>query len=353
MSQSMDVSRDAIKEYYGKVLETSESLKTNACCTGESVPTYLRDIIGAVHEEVRAKYYGCGLVIPNLLQGMKVLDLGSGSGRDAFIVSRLVGESGEVVGVDMTDEQLDVARRHIGYHTETYGYEKPNIRFEKGYIERLDELDLPDNHFDVIISNCVINLSPDKEAVLKEAYRVLRKGGELYFADVYADRRISEELTQDPILYGECLSGALYTRDFFTLARNAGFVEEPRTVKRSPITVENPYLQEKLGGITFQSLTHRLFKADQLDMMPEDYGQSVTYHGTIPHTPGCFELDINTTFATGEKTPVSGNTYHILKQSRFAPHFDYHGCCPIHQGPFDVIPQEIPMTDTSMGSCCG
>ena len=99
-----------------------------------------------------------------------------------------------------------------------FGYTRKNTEFRLGYIERLDELDLPDNSFDIIVSNCVINLSPDKEAVLREAWRLLKPGGELYFSDVYADRRVPRSLRDDPELYGECLSGALYWNDFHNLA---------------------------------------------------------------------------------------------------------------------------------------
>ena len=88
------------------------------------------------------------------------------------------------------------------------------MRFLKGYLEHLDELDLADASFDVIVSNCVINLSPDKRAVLAQAHRLLKPGGELYFSDVYADRRVPVELSNDPVLYGECLAGALYWNDF-------------------------------------------------------------------------------------------------------------------------------------------
>lgn len=147
---------------------------------------------------------------PQQLKGCHILDLDSGSGRDCYVLSKLVGEEGFVVGVDMTPEQLEVANRYIDYHTSQYGYQKSNVRFLEGYLERLNELDLPDNCFDIIVSNCVINLSPDKPTVLREALRLLKPGGELYFSDIYASRRVPTNLLEDPVLYGECLSGALY-----------------------------------------------------------------------------------------------------------------------------------------------
>ena len=100
---------EVVKDYYGKVLKTSEDLKTSACCEGGSLPAHLEPLLANVHEEVKSKYYGCGIVVPAALQGCRVLDLGSGSGRDVYMVAQLVGPDCEVVGVDMTDEQLETA----------------------------------------------------------------------------------------------------------------------------------------------------------------------------------------------------------------------------------------------------
>jgi len=218
---------EAVSEYYGSTLQHSDDLKTNACCTIQTYPAYIQAPLSMIHEEVASKYYGCGLTLPLELKGRRILDLGSGSGRDCYIASHLVGQEGYVVGVDMTDEQLDVANRHIGYHMEKFGYDRPNIEFKKGLIEKLDELELEDNSFDIVISNCVINLCPDKESALREIHRVLKPGGEFYFSDVYSDRRIPANLLDDPVLYGECLSGALYEGDFIRLARQQGF-NDPR-----------------------------------------------------------------------------------------------------------------------------
>ncbi len=171
----------AVKEYYGKVLQHSDDLKTDACCTDMAIPSYLKQAMGAVHDEVSARYYGCGLVMPQELKGMRILDLGSGSGRDCYVLSQLVGEEGYVVGVDMTDEQLEVANRHIEWHRNQFGYSRSNVEFCKGYIEKLDELGLESESFDIIVSNCVINLSPDKSAVLREAHRLLKPGVSFIF----------------------------------------------------------------------------------------------------------------------------------------------------------------------------
>ena len=344
---------DEVKEYYGKHLKQSSDLKTNACCTDAQMPRYLKDALCNVHDEVMAKYYGCGLVLPEALSGTHVLDLGSGSGRDCYVLAQLVGEQGSIVGVDMTEEQLAVANRHVEFHREKFNYASSNVLFKKGYIERLDELELADNSFDLIVSNCVINLSPDKESVLKQAYRLLKPGGELYFSDVYADRRVPESLVQDPELFGECLSGALYWNDFNRLAKKAGFLD-PRLVEDSVITIDNERIIEKIGHINFFSATYRLFKIPELEPACEDYGQAVIYKGGIPHHEQVFKLDQHHRIQKGRVFRVCGNTYRMLNQSRFQPYFDFIGSWDQHYGIFDGCGIELPFSSgqNQEVACC-
>jgi SAM-dependent methyltransferase len=328
-----------VQDYYGKQLQSSSDLKTDACCDISQVPGWLKPLLSRIHPEVTSRYYGCGLVCPTLLEGCRVLDLGSGSGRDVYALAQLVGPTGEVVGVDMTDEQLAIAERYREHHASEFGY--ANVRFLKGYIEQLDQLELEPGSFDVIVSNCVINLSPDKDAVLAGVMRLLKPGGEFYFSDVYADRRVPAEVRDDPVLYGECLGGALYWNDFLTLARRQGFAD-PRLVEDRPLEVVDPVLLAKVGSIQFYSATYRLFKLDALEADCEDYGQAVIYKGTVPDCPEAFSLDGHHCIETGRVFPVCGNTWRMLYDTRFRAHFDFVGDFSRHYGLFESCGKVMP-----------
>lgn len=351
---------DFVQRYYGEVLSRSEDLKTSACCTISAVPPHVDAALGKVHEEVRARYYGCGLVVPEALEGCRVLDLGCGSGRDCYLLSQLVGADGAVVGVDMTEAQLEVANRYRSYHAEQFGHPGPNVDFLQGYIEHLEDLPLEAESFDLIVSNCVVNLSLDKPAVLRSAHRLLKPGGELYFADVYADRRVPSEASRDPVLYGECLGGALYWNDFLNLAKQTGF-RDPRLVTDSPIEIRDDRIAHAVRGVRFYSATYRLFKLPMLEPACEDYGQAVVYRGTVPHEPNQFVLDGHHAFPTGKAIPVCGNTFAMLKHTRFAAHFDFIGDQSRHFGIFAgcgvSLPFESGSADTGQASgaatpCC-
>lgn len=351
----METLHEDVKNYYGKELEQSEDLKTNACCTLIAPPKHILNALNKVHDEVQAKYYGCGLTIPNELEGLRILDLGSGSGRDCYIAAQLVGESGSVIGVDMTDEQLNVANKHIEYHRKAFGYKKSNVEFVKGNIEQLDKLGFAPESFDLIISNCVINLASDKDKVLKDAFNLLKPGGEMYFSDVYSDRRISKELQNDKVLWGECLSGALYWNDFLRTAKNAGFTD-PRSVENKPITIDNRELEEKVGDIKFFSVTYRLFKIDGLESDCEDYGQAIRYKGTIDTNKNAFVLDDHHYFQTGKVMSVCGNTYKMLNDTRYKKHFDFYGDWSTHYGIFEGCGGAMPFNNeeenNSGEACC-
>lgn len=353
----MDVTSN-VQSYYGETLQSTADLRTDACTTAAAPAPHVKAALAAVHDEVMSRYYGCGLAIPTQLGGLRVLDLGCGAGRDVFALAKLVGPEGEVVGVDMTKAQLDVARRHEDWHAERFGYDAPNTRFLEGELERLDRLDLEPASFDLIISNCVINLCADKPAVFRSAHGLLKPGGELYFSDVYADRRIPEALVADPVLYGECLSGALYWTDFHRLAAAAGFADA-RVVDHRRLEILDPELAAKVDPIRFASVTTRLFKLEGLESACEDYGQAVIYRGGIEGMERVFVLDAEHAIEAGRVFPVCGNTRAMLRDTRFAPYFDVVGSGETHLGLFpgceapDVF-AEAGAADaaTAGGGCC-
>jgi SAM-dependent methyltransferase len=346
------MSLDIVKTYYGETLQTSADLKTSACCTPGAMPPAVRGMLAKVHPEVKAKYYGCGLVAPDELEGMRILDLGCGAGQDVYMLAQLVGPKGRVVGVDMTAAQLATARAHVDWHAKSFGYCCPNTEFRDGYIEKLGELGLEPASFDVIVSNCVINLSVDKIAVLKGAFDLLKPGGELYFADVYADRRLPESVKADPVLYGECLGGALYWNDFLNLAKKAGFAD-PRLVTDRELDVTDPDLKAKLGTARFFSATYRLFKLDGLETHCEDYGQAVVYKGTVNGAEHAFALDGHHVIETGKVFPVCGNTWRMLHDTRFKPHFEFIGDFSRHYGIFAGCGTSMPFGSASGAAMTG
>ncbi len=343
---------DIVQDYYGRQLQSTSDLKTSACCDISAVPEWLKPLLSKIHPDVLSRYYGCGLVCPPLLQGCRVLDLGCGSGRDVYALAQLVGPTGSVVGVDMTDEQLAIAGKYRTHHAEVFGFD--NVQFMHGYIERLEDLKLEAGGFDVIVSNCVVNLSPDKDAVMRGVHRLLKPGGEFYFSDVYADRRVPTAVRNDPVLYGECLGGALYWNDFLRLSHQHGFAD-PRLTTDRPLEITDPVLATRAGNLRFYSATYRLFKIAELETACEDYGQAVIYKGTIPEHPDKFGLDKHHDMETGRVFPVCGNTWRMLHDTRFAPHFEFLGNFDRHYGIFTGCGTSIPYDTSTSGNaaaCC-
>ncbi|XP_019314842.2 arsenite methyltransferase isoform X1 [Panthera pardus] len=355
--------------YYGQVLKKSADLQTNACVTAaRPVPKHIREALNNVHEEVALRYYGCGLVIPEHLENCWILDLGSGSGRDCYALSQLVGEMGHVTGIDMTESQVEVAKKYIEYHMEKYGFQTPNVTFHRGYIEKLEETGIKNESYDIVISNCVINLVPDKQQVLLEVHRVLKHGGELYFSDVYASLELPEEIRTRRVLWGECLGGALYWKDLAILAQKIGFCR-PRLVSANLITVQNKELERVIGDCRFVSATFRLFKLRKTG--PAERCQ-VIYNGGITGHEKELIFDANFTFKEGEIVEVDEETAAILKNSRFAQDFlirpigeklsTCRGCSALESK--DIITDPFKLAEESdctksrcppdvAGSCCG
>ena len=230
----MDEKGEAIKEHvrerYSRVAERAKSAEQSCCdvghasdCCGQTTKGayaqgigYSQEELGELPDSVVSACAGCGN--PSALAGLKegevVLDLGSGGGIDVFLAAKKVGPNGKAIGVDMTEEMINLARKNA----EEMGID--NVEFRKGDIENLP---VDDEAVDVIISNCVINLAPDKDRVFSEAYRVLRPGGRLLVSDIVTEGELPEFVKNDPDAWSECIAGALQEGEYIGKLRSAGF----------------------------------------------------------------------------------------------------------------------------------
>ena len=222
---SKDVIKKAVRKGYAKIVKTEGSCCAPVTCCGST--DWAEDIskkIGYTDEELKSVPEGANLglgcgnptALVSLREGETVLDLGSGAGFDCFLAAAKVGKTGKVIGVDMTPEMIDKARENA----QQGGYE--NVEFRLGEIENIPAAD---NSVDVIVSNCVINLSPDKGRVFKEAYRVLKPGGRLMVSDIVLLKELPEFIKNSIDAYIGCLSGAMMKDDYLKTIREAGFQE--------------------------------------------------------------------------------------------------------------------------------
>ncbi|AFV10688.1 S-adenosyl-L-methionine:arsenic(III) methyltransferase ArsM [Thermacetogenium phaeum DSM 12270] len=222
MSEKSKEIRDQVKDYYGEIAAKLQQGKSSCCC-GPSCCTpivdpeslYKEHLDGLPAEAVNASL-GCAnpLAIAGLKEGETVLDLGSGGGIDVLAASRYVGQSGKVYGLDMTEEMLELANQNRELMGAT------NVEFLKGFIE---EIPLPDEAVDVVISNCVINLSGDKEKAFREVYRVLKPGGRLAIADILALKKVPDSIRRMTEMWVGCIAGALHIDTCREMLSRAGF----------------------------------------------------------------------------------------------------------------------------------
>lgn len=339
-SETKDL-REYLRFYYGKYLTKTADLAEKACCTLDTSERHA-EIFGLIPDAVVERHYGCGCPIPDDdLTGLTVLDLGSGAGVDAFLMAHKVGESGFVHGVDMTDEQLEVARSHAEEVARNFGYERPNTAFHEDFIETADAI--ADESIDLVISDCVLNLSPRKDLVFETIGRVLKPGGEFYVADIAADRRVPDSIRTDPQMIAECLGGALYEHDWFDLMKEHGF-RDPRTVSRRTVQTE-----AKGEPITFYSMTVRAQKfTAPLDWRCEDYGQVAVYNGSCPGQTARFTYDDHHIFEAHRPTAVCRNTARMLSETRLGRYFEvsepvkHFGLFPCGPAPTDAASDPTP-----------
>ncbi|KAL0480707.1 S-adenosylmethionine [Acrasis kona] len=340
-----------VQNYYGKVLQNTKDLKTSACCTDDKPHKLIREAISKIPQIILSKFYGCGNPIPLGIKGLDILDLGCGSGRDCYIASKLVGPEGTVTGIDMTSEQIDLAIQNAESFTKELKYANNNMKFVKGHIEYLEKAGIKEESVDIVISNCVVNLSPDKEKVLQGVFKSLKRGGEFYFSDIYCDRRLPENVRQHKLLFGECISGALYKNDFIRLCHKVGFTD-PRVLSEREVTIEDEDLKNITGEARFYSITYRLFKLDNLETLCEDYGQVAIYKGNIEGCESSYRLDDHHVFETNRPVLVCGNSSSMVGESWLSPYFTIIGSRQVHYGQFDCSNVETQSSQSNTKSSC-
>ena len=240
---------DVVREHYAERARQSDSCcapdSASACCDSKNV-LYPEELLTTLPDDIANFSLGCGdpITLAELQPGQTVLDLGSGGGLDCFLAAKKVGETGRVIGVDMTPEMLEKARANAKRMGVT------NVEFRKGYLE---DLPVDDSSIDVVISNCVINLSPDKEKVFNEVYRVLRSpdpesgtlGGKLAVSDIVTDGPLPDAIKQSLSMWAGCVAGAVDAKDYIAMMENAGFTD----ISITPTFFDNETVDEAIKEV--------------------------------------------------------------------------------------------------------
>ncbi len=310
------------------------------CCPVE----YNQDLLKIIPQEVIEKDYGCGDPSRYVKPAETVLDLGSGTGKICFIAAQVVGEKGRVIGVDMTDDMLEVARRNAPIVAERLGY--ANVEFRKGRIQDLaldlEKLDaelirrpitsaasflaanelatelrfthplVETESVDVVVSNCVLNLvePQDKRQLFQEIFRVLRKGGRAVISDIVSDEDVPDVMQQDPTLWSGCISGALREDLFLKAFEDAGFYGI-RLLKRDA----QPW--QTVEGIEFRSVTVEAFKGKQGECF--ELNQAVIYRGPFREVLD----DDGHHLRRGDRVAVCDKTFQLYQQAPYAEFFEF------------------------------
>lgn len=287
-----------VSDRYAKAASTGEQM----CCPTSYDMANLKSFIP---EEVLKISYGCGTPagLKTVSAGETVLDIGSGGGIDCFEAARLVGPSGHVIGIDMTDTMLEIARRNAPLVAANLGYASSNVEFRKGLA---DAMPVNDNQIDLIISNCVINLAPDKRKVFREMFRVAKPGGRFTISDIVSDQTVPQYLVHDVNKWGDCLSGALTLSEYLTGMAEAGFLGI-HLIKSSPWRI--------IDGIHFFSITLTGYK------LPLQTSAPIVRYATLR---GPFSRAVDergTAYQRGIPQPIGSETAELLTLPPLASHF--------------------------------
>ncbi len=303
------MTNDTLEEQNAAITQSVSQRYAQAVTQGEQMccPTgyNLKDLETFIPPAVLKVSYGCGTPVglTTVKPGETVLDIGSGGGIDCFEASRKVGKDGRVIGIDMTDEMLALAREHAPTVAENLGYGTSNVDFRKGFA---DAMPVEDETVDLIISNCVINLAPDKTKVFHEMFRVSRPAGRFTISDIVADQPIPNYLINDKMKWGDCLSGALTVQGYIEGLRTAGF----RGIHQVTVI---PW--RVIDGIHFLSITLTGYKPP---------AHTSTGSPTFATLTGPFSLVVDeqgNTFSRGVPRQIDRHTANILNLPPYKPHF--------------------------------
>ncbi|MCA9484367.1 MAG: methyltransferase domain-containing protein [Nitrospina sp.] len=310
------VSRNEVRDFYAKAAVASQE---SLCCPVKYDPGDLSH----VPEEVLSISYGCGSPVSraSISPGETLVDLGSGGGIDCFIAAKVVGPEGRVIGVDMTDEMLEKARRHATQVADNLGY--ANVDFRQGFLEAIP---VDDASVNAVTSNCVVNLSPAKQEVFREISRILKPGGRFVIADIISDREVPDAMRQNTELWGECVSGALTLERFLEYAKGAGF---------HGFQVSKDYLWKVVEGIKFYSYIITAYKPDPL----EDPSCCKEYFAVYGGPFDRIEV-AGQEFNVGVAREIDDETCHLLSQAPYS-------------GLFSLIDPDNENAEPETDSCCG
>ncbi|HIA13890.1 MAG TPA: methyltransferase domain-containing protein [Nitrospirales bacterium] len=309
-----------IQDFYSKAAEVPQP---ELCCT---IDGYTEEELSHIPQEVRERSYGCGSPMRGaaIREGDTIVDLGSGGGIDCFVAARKTGCSGRVIGVDMTDSMLQVAERNRPPVSELLGYDI--VEFRKGYLE---EIPVQDKTADLVTSNCVINLSPDKKAVFSEIWRILKDGGRTVISDIVSERSVPPAIKVNNQLWGECIAGALTEEEFIASLEEAGFYG---------IELLQKVVYRDVEGHRFNSVTARGYKYE-VPIEPSKNGYMAIYRGPMKMVMD----EAGRAYHRGEAVPVSAHTAARLQTYPYTSLFTV--IPPEHQS-MDILPS----TQSSGGS---
>jgi arsenite methyltransferase len=238
MTQSPTPIHETVREHYAERIKSSASCCGSDACCGSESSLYPEQLLNTIPSDIASTSYGCGdpITLASLQPGQTVLDLGSGAGLDCLLAAQKVGPEGRVIGVDMTPEMITRARANAKKISLT------NVEFRQGYLE---DLPVDADTADVIISNCVINLSPDKAKVFTEAFRVLKPGGKLAVSDIVTEGPLPEAVKKSLSAWAGCVAGAVESSEYIAMMKAVGFTD----ISVKPVFFDRETVDEALNGM--------------------------------------------------------------------------------------------------------